>query len=583
MTSGPLLVKVSLEDDVRRFHLDINDGMYKQLLATLKKSFGGLDSHVIKYLDDENDLCTLTEETFGDALVLARKNSPFILRLKVVKVEKKEEPKKCPESGPATPREAHGGLPAGFPFPFPFPFGQEGCHTGNAGCGLGSFLPFLPPHVAAFIPYLKAAIKADPSLIPFVVGSAIGIVQGTEPSDISGLFNKFGDLLKTLAQRVKKETHDGPSFGSPAQDVPVHHGVSCDGCGLFPITGARFKCTVCDNYDLCSTCIDKKAEVHSASHSFHRFDQPHRPFFRPGMFGGRGGCHRGEGITVHHRVTCDGCNASPIVGIRYKCETCDDYDLCSSCYDRRAQVHVPDHSFLKLEQPRRCPWMGRRCGNQNANVRKPAPAARFLADVTVPDGMVLQPGAVFTKIWRVRNDSKSAWPENCRLERVSGTDMGTQSLVIPSAVEAGDEVDLVVDMTAPTEPGRYVNYWLLIQPNGRPFGDKLWADVVVSEKTEANINPSAPSAPTEPAQTAEPVPEAKVPEVIPTPVAPAESPSFVPAQPEQEFTRELGLLAEMGFTNVEKNVQVLRKNAGDLRRTVEELLGWEFVAHDTGL
>jgi hypothetical protein len=230
--------------------------------------------------------------------------------------------------------------------------------------------------------------------------------------------------------------------------------------------------------------------------------------------------------------------------------------------------------------------MGRRCGNQNANnanVRKPAPAARFLADVTVPDGMVLQPGAVFTKIWRVRNDSKSAWPENCRLERVSGTDMGTQSLVIPSAVEAGDEVDLVVDMTAPTEPGRYVNYWLLIQPNGRPFGDKLWADVVVSEKTEANINPSAPPAPTEPAQTAEPVPEAKVREVIPTPVAPAESPSFVPAQPEQEFTRELGLLAEMGFTNVEKNVQVLRKNAGDLRRTVEELLGWEFVAHDTGL
>lgn len=36
----------------------------------------------------------------------------------------------------------------------------------------------------------------------------------------------------------------------------VHPNVICDGCEG-PVVGARFKCTVCPNYDLCSTCEGK--------------------------------------------------------------------------------------------------------------------------------------------------------------------------------------------------------------------------------------------------------------------------------------------------------------------------------------
>lgn len=38
--------------------------------------------------------------------------------------------------------------------------------------------------------------------------------------------------------------------------VRIHHGVHCDGCSEAPIRGHRYKCTVCKDYDLCSTCED---------------------------------------------------------------------------------------------------------------------------------------------------------------------------------------------------------------------------------------------------------------------------------------------------------------------------------------
>ncbi|KAA0709191.1 Sequestosome-1 Protein kinase C-zeta-interacting protein [Triplophysa tibetana] len=46
--------------------------------------------------------------------------------------------------------------------------------------------------------------------------------------------------------------HPGPPHHSPM----LHHGVTCDGCEG-AVAGTRFKCTVCPDYDLCSTCQGK--------------------------------------------------------------------------------------------------------------------------------------------------------------------------------------------------------------------------------------------------------------------------------------------------------------------------------------
>ncbi len=50
-------------------------------------------------------------------------------------------------------------------------------------------------------------------------------------------------------------------------------------------------------------------------------------------------------LGVHHGVTCDGCGADPIRGLRFKCTTCHNYDLCRACYRHRTAIHEPGHSF----------------------------------------------------------------------------------------------------------------------------------------------------------------------------------------------------------------------------------------------
>ena len=72
---------------------------------------------------------------------------------------------------------------------------------------------------------------------------------------------------------------------------------------------------------------------------------------------------------THEGVTCDGCNKNPIVGTRYKCSSCLDYDLCKECKDK--EVHN-FHSFDEMEKPNPTGFLGpfgpafapgfRRCG-----------------------------------------------------------------------------------------------------------------------------------------------------------------------------------------------------------------------------
>lgn len=54
---------------------------------------------------------------------------------------------------------------------------------------------------------------------------------------------------------------------------------------------------------------------------------------------------------MHHGVRCDGCAVKPIIGNRYKCSICHDFDYCDKCEDT---IDHP-HAFLKIKSPSQAP------------------------------------------------------------------------------------------------------------------------------------------------------------------------------------------------------------------------------------
>lgn len=54
---------------------------------------------------------------------------------------------------------------------------------------------------------------------------------------------------------------------------------------------------------------------------------------------------------VHYRVECDGCGMNPIIGIRYKCSVCRNFDFCQSCEEKNAKEQKHKHNFLKIRKP----------------------------------------------------------------------------------------------------------------------------------------------------------------------------------------------------------------------------------------
>ena len=132
----------------------------------------------------------------------------------------------------------------------------------------------------------------------------------------------------------------------------VHTNVNCDGCGISPLTGNRYKCICCPDYDLCEACVNTKNErnIHPQSHLFVRLSE------------------RIDSNTVAvpllknrsswvHNINCTFCNNS-IVGFRYHCPQCS-CNICESCEANIDDIcalsnvtqHTTEHNLIKMRPP----------------------------------------------------------------------------------------------------------------------------------------------------------------------------------------------------------------------------------------
>jgi len=96
---------------------------------------------------------------------------------------------------------------------------------------------------------------------------------------------------------------------------------------------------------------------------------------------------------------------------------------------------------------------------------------QFVADVTLPDGIPVDPGIALVKTWRLKNIGTCTWTKSYKLVFVGGEQMGgVSALNLPKDVAPGQTIDLTIGLTAPVIPGLYNGYWQLQNPAGGLFG-----------------------------------------------------------------------------------------------------------------
>ncbi len=106
----------------------------------------------------------------------------------------------------------------------------------------------------------------------------------------------------------------------------------------------------------------------------------------------------------------------------------------------------------------------------------------FVADLTIPDGSEAAPGERLVKQWRVENTGECNWSAGYTVQLISGPDLGasrTQALY-PARRKA--KAILQITFTAPQEPGTYTSMWQAFDPQGMPFGEAFYIEIVVEEE-----------------------------------------------------------------------------------------------------
>lgn len=80
--------------------------------------------------------------------------------------------------------------------------------------------------------------------------------------------SRTGENIVTLLFRVSED--------NARRNAYVHRGCQCNGCGMVPIRGVRYRCANCADFDLCEVC--ESQGLHNKTHVFYKVRIPAPPF-----------------------------------------------------------------------------------------------------------------------------------------------------------------------------------------------------------------------------------------------------------------------------------------------------------------
>ncbi|CAE7720521.1 unnamed protein product [Symbiodinium sp. CCMP2592] len=351
------VLKATYRAEVRRCLLDKDDLCFQGLSRRVSELFPELPQYTAKYMDEEGDVCTLCEASFADFLQVSTQtksasgNMPgndtkVILKLELQAVGTAAVPPKPAiasaakaaattqpdlemiSAAPATPvptkEEARMEVEDPKPEVASAAPTADACMDEDMGhpdkdkeeeedqaSGPSTIGQILSPMVLASVAvcHLPQAMAAVGEHEPVEIGQAVCDALSHAPP--------LKDALRDLRELL-------PSAGLE-HVVPALDALLAD---VTPETAGQLVLSLVTGLDLLPF-----EDQHKLLTSF--FASRHRELIQ--LLENMAPSCMIEGALTHHAV-CDGCEASPLKGPRFKCTSRPDFDLCGTCYARKREI-----------------------------------------------------------------------------------------------------------------------------------------------------------------------------------------------------------------------------------------------------
>lgn len=103
----------------------------------------------------------------------------------------------------------------------------------------------------------------------------------------------------------------------------------------------------------------------------------------------------------------------------------------------------------------------------------------YLDDITIPDDTVVAPGQEIEKVWLVENNGTCNWEIDYTIRNVDGLAMGSSTILALRPTVSGKQVEISITFFAPTDAGRAFSQWQAFDPEGNPFGEEFFVQIIV--------------------------------------------------------------------------------------------------------
>ena len=173
-------------------------------------------------------------------------------------------------------------------------------------------------------------------------------------------------------------------------------------------------------------------------------------------------------LSIHKGIKCNGCNCNEIVGPRFKCIICQDFNLCSKC--EKNNKHDIDHILLKIYHPdsdeniQNFPKYKVEGFNYSIN------ESHFNFDKNKDN--------IINVV--IKNTGKLNWRSGFMLHCLNEySDLRGESVSIKSNLECGDEEEISIKFGVTYNKGNllkkdkkdFISSWQMFNENDLPFGE----------------------------------------------------------------------------------------------------------------